>query len=289
MTEGRFGRIDGCHFGADWPRDANMLEHIRSALFLPASNPRAIEKARGLACDLVILDLEDSVSDTDKDAAREAAVAAADGDWGGRPLAVRLNGPGLSHEADLEALAGLKGLDLVVVPKVEVPEYAEALANRLGKPLLAMIETPAGIYAAREIAGVRSVVGLLAGSNDLAATLRLPGGREGLTLALQSIVLAARAAGVAALDGVFNLLDDPEALETDCEAGRRLGFDGKSLIHPNQIDTANRIFGPSASELEEARALIAAATGGAERFRGRMIEAMHVDAARRALKRAGLA
>ena len=264
-----------------------MLDHIRSALFLPASNARAIEKARGLACDLVILDLEDSVPDSDKDAARAAAVAAADGQWGGRSLAVRLNGPGAWHEADLAALANATGVELVVVPKVEVPEYAEALADRLGKPLLAMIETPAGIYAAREIAGVRSVVGLLAGSNDLAATLRLPGGREGLTLALQSIVLAARAAGVAAFDGVYNLLDDPEGLEADCAAGRRLGFDGKSLIHPNQIETANRIFGPSASELEDARALIEAATGGAERFRGRMIETMHVDVARRTLKRAG--
>jgi len=263
-----------------------MLDHVRSALFLPASNPRAVAKARGLACDMVILDLEDAVADADKDAARAAAVASAEGDWGGRLLAVRLNGPGAWHEADLAALAESDGVDLVVVPKVETPEYAEALADRLGKPLLAMIETPAGVYAAREIAGVGSVVGLLAGSNDLAATLRLTGGREGLTLALQSIVLAARAAGVAALDGVFNRLDDPQGLAADCEAGRRQGFDGKSLIHPDQIAAANRVFAPSVAELEEARALIEAATGGAERFRGRMIEAMHVDAARRLIERA---
>src|SRR3954447_2908649 len=114
-----------------------MLDHIRSALFLPASNSRAIEKARGLACDLVILDLEYSVADTDKAAARQAAVAAADGNWRGRPLAVRLNGPGAWHDADVAALAGSKGVDLVVVPKVETPEYAETLADRLGKPLLA--------------------------------------------------------------------------------------------------------------------------------------------------------
>jgi citrate lyase subunit beta/citryl-CoA lyase len=150
-----------------------------------------------------------------------------------------------------------------------------------------MIETPAGIYAAREIAGAGSVAGLLAGSNDLAATLRLPPGRPGLTLALQSIVLAARAAGISVLDGVFNALDDVAAFEADCRAGREMGFDGKSLIHPNQIEAANRIFGPSPEELEEAQALIAAFSGGAERFRGRMIEAMHVDAARLALKRAG--
>lgn len=266
-----------------------MLDHIRSALFLPASNPRAIEKARGLACDLVILDLEDAVADTDKDGARAAAIAAADGGWGDRLLAVRLNGRGPWHEADLAALAGISAIDLIVVPKVETPEYAEALAGRLARPLLAMIETPSGIYAARDIAGVAGVVGLLAGSNDLAAELHLPGGRAGLTLALQSIVLAARAARIAALDGVFNRLDDGEAFEKDCIAGRAMGFGGKSLIHPNQIDAANAVFGPSAEELEEAHALIAAATGGAERFRGRMIEAMHVDMARRALKRAGMA
>lgn len=266
-----------------------MLDHVRSALFLPAANARAIEKARALPCDLVILDLEDSVAEPDKDAARMAAVAAAGLDWGDRLLAVRLNGPGPWHDADMAALAGLAGVDLIVVPKVEAPEYAEALAGRLAKPLLAMIETPAGIYAAREIAGVSHVIGLLAGSNDLAATLRLPAnaGRSGLTVALQSIVMAARAADIAALDGVFNVLDDSAALEADCLAGRAMGFDGKSLIHPNQIDIANRAFGPSPQEAEDARALIAAATGGAERFRGRMIEAMHVDAARRALKRAG--
>lgn len=265
-----------------------MLDDVRSALFLPASNPRALQKARGLPCDMVILDLEDAVTGSDKDAARAAALAAADGAWGGRLLAVRLNGAGPWHEPDLVALAGVSEVDLVVVPKVETPEYAEALAHRLSRPLLAMIETPAGVYAAREIAGVGGVVGLLAGSNDLAAALRLPGGRIGLTLALQSIVLAARAGGVAALDGVFNALDDPDDFEEDCAAGRQIGFDGKSLIHPNQIDIANRIFGPSAEEIEEARALIAAFTGGAERFRGRMIEAMHVETARRALKRARL-
>jgi citrate lyase subunit beta/citryl-CoA lyase len=236
---------------------------------------------------MVILDLEDSVAAAGKDAARAAAVEAARLDWGGRLLAVRLNGPGPWHEADIDVLAKADGIDLVVVPKVETAAYAEGLAARLSRPLLAMIETPIGIYAAREIAGVPGVAGLLAGSNDLAATLRLPSGRAGLMLALQSIVLAARAAGIAVFDGVFNVLDDPVAFEADCRAGRDMGFDGKSLVHPNQIEAANRIFGPSPEELEDARALIAAFSGGAERFRGRMIEAMHVDAARRTLKRAG--
>jgi (3S)-malyl-CoA thioesterase len=266
-----------------------MLDHVRSALFLPASNPRAIEKARGLSCDMVILDLEDAVAEAEKDSARAAAVSAAAADWGTRLFAIRLNGSGRWHDADVAALAAAPGIDLVVVPKVELPEYAETLSGRLSKPLMAMLETPAGIYAAREIAGARGVAGLLAGSNDLAATLRLPPGRTGLTLCLQSIVLAARMAGIAAIDGVFNLLDDADAFRADCEAGRQMGFDGKSLIHPNQIDIANRTFGPSEAEIEEAQALISAATGGAERFRGRMIEAMHVETARRALKRAGLA
>lgn len=262
-----------------------MLEDVRSALFLPASNPRAIAKAHGLACDMVILDLEDAVAETDKDDARQAAIAAAREDWGGRRLAVRLNGPGAWHERDLDELAGAEGIDLVVVPKVESPEYAETLASRLSRPLLIMIETPAGIYAAREIAGVAGVAGLLAGSNDLAAVLRLPAGRTGLTLAHQSIVLAARAAGICALDGVFNVLNDADSFEADCRIGQEMGFDGKSLIHPSQIDIANRVFGPSAEELEEAEALIAAFSGGAERFRGRMIEAMHVEAARRVVAR----
>ena len=127
------------------------------------------------------------------------------------------------------------------------------------------------------------VAGLIAGTNDLAASLRLPEGadRAGLTLALQTIVLAARAAGGIALDGVWNRRDDEEGLTRQCRDGRAFGFDGKTLIHPGQIDAANRAFGPSDAQLEDARALIAAASGGAERFRGRMIEAMHVASAER--------
>ncbi len=129
---------------------------------------------------------------------------------------------------------------------------------------------------------------LILGPNDLAATLRLPpdSGRAGLGLAYQMVLLAARAAGIVAFDGVFNRLDDPEGFAADADAGRLVGFDGKSLIHPSQIDPANRIFGASEAALEEAHALIEAFSGGAERFRGRMIEAMHVDMARRTLARA---
>jgi citrate lyase subunit beta/citryl-CoA lyase len=259
-----------------------LLDHVRSALFLPASNPRALAKAKTLSCDMVILDLEDAVAESDKDAARTAVIAAAGEDWGGRLLAARINAFGSAwHDADIAALARLEGLDFVVLPKVE-----EAPAVALGKPLIAMIETPAGLYAAHAIAG--RVAGLIVGPNDLSATLRLPSGagRAGLALAYQMILLAARAAGIAAFDGVFNQLDDPDGFAADAQAGRLAGFDGKTLIHPSQIDPANRIFGPSPAELEEAGALIAAFTGGVDRFRGRMIEAMHVDTARRVLGRA---
>ncbi len=255
---------------------------IRSALFLPASNPRAIAKARGLPCDLVILDLEDAVKGADKPAAREAAVAAVAEGFGDRLAAIRINGVGTGeHAADLTAAAASRA-DLVVVPKVETIEQAADCASA-GKPILAMIETPAGLLAATAIAAVPGVAGLIAGTNDLAAALRLPDGadRAGLALALQTIVLAARAAGGIALDGVWNRLDDEEGLLRQCRDGRAFGFDGKTLIHPNQIDAANRAFGPGEAELEDARALVAAASGGAERFRGRMIEAMHVASAER--------
>jgi citrate lyase subunit beta/citryl-CoA lyase len=262
------------------------LDQVRTALFVPASNLRAVAKARTLPCDMVILDLEDSVPDQDKDSARQTVRETAEA-WESGLLAARLNPIGHAcHAADIAALAHA-AVDLVVVPKVEEAAAIDALATRLGKPILAMIETPAGIYAAREIAAAPGVAGLIVGPNDLAATLRLPtfAGRGAMIVALQSILLAARAAGVVALDGVYNRLDNPDGFEADCLAGRETGFDGKTLIHPSQIDPANRVFGPSAQEIEDAEALIAAASGGAERFRGRMIEGMHVDAARRILAR----
>lgn len=262
------------------------LDHVRSALFLPGSNPRALAKARGLPCDLVIVDLEDAVAEPDKDAARMAVMAASGEDWGGRLFAARINAPGSRwHDADLAALAGLPGLDFVVLPKAEEAAAAARLGEAFAKPLLAMIETPAGLYAAREIAA--SVAGLIVGPNDLAASLRLPpdAGREGLGLVYQMVLLAARAAGIAVFDGVFNRLDDAEGFAADAEAARIAGFDGKSLIHPSQIEPTNRIFGASAAQIEEARALIEAFSGGAGRFRGRMIEAMHVETARRIIAR----
>lgn len=264
-----------------------MMIAPRSALFLPASNPRAIEKARSLDCDMVILDLEDAVPDDQKVEARHAALAAVSEGFGERAAAIRLNGLGTSwHEADLAALAG-SAAALVVIPKVERAADAGKVAEALGKPVYAMIETPAGVLAAPAIAAAEGVAGLIAGTNDLAHALHLPAGsRAGLGLALQSIVLAARVAGIAALDGVWNRLDDAGGLAMECIEGRAFGFDGKTLIHPNQIAVANRAFAPSEAEVEDARALVEAAVEGATRFRGRMVEAMHVATARAILARA---
>lgn len=266
------------------------LDLVRSALYLPASNARAIVKAQELDCDLAILDLEDAVRKEDKDSAREAAIAALGGEWKADLLAIRINGPSSRHhDADVAAVAKGKP-HLVVAPKIESGAEAAAIAAAVATPLLAMIETPLGVYAAREIAATPGVVGIIVGTNDLAADLRLPpdAGREGLAVALQTILLAVRAAGGIAFDGVYNKLDDPEAFEAECHAGRMLGFDGKTLIHPSQVEPCNRLFGPSAGEIEDSIALIEAATGGAERFRGRMIEGMHVATARRLLSRARL-
>jgi citrate lyase subunit beta/citryl-CoA lyase len=263
------------------------LSRCRSILFLPASNPRAVEKARALDADMVVLDLEDAVKPEDKDSARAAAVEAAAAGFPGL-CAIRINSEAPWHEADLAAVQG-SGADYVVVPMTSGPDEPRRAAEATGKPVLAMIETARGVLAAAVIAP--ETAGLIAGTNDLSADLGLrPGaGRGALTTALQTILLAARAAGVAAFDGVYNRLDDDAGFAAQCEEGKAFGFDGKSLIHPGQIEAANRIFGPSEDEIEAARALIAAASGGAERYGDRMIEAMHVEQARALLGRAGLA
>jgi citrate lyase subunit beta/citryl-CoA lyase len=267
------------------------LVAVRSALFLPASNARAVAKARTLPADLVILDLEDAVAEDSKSDAREAAlVAAGEGGFPGL-LAVRINGVGTDwHRHDVAALAGREAFDLVVVPKAESANGMAALAAHLGRPVLAMIETPLGVIHAAAIAAAQGIAGLIVGPNDLAAGLRLPPGapRASLAFSLQAIILAARAAGIIALDGVWNRLDDPQGFEAECRDGRLLGFDGKTLIHPSQVEPCNRLFSPDAAEMEEAEALIAAATGGAERFRGRMVETLHVEAAKRLLARSGI-
>ena len=263
---------------------ANDLFAIRSVLFLPASNPRAIEKARGLGADLVVLDLEDAVKPEDKADARKAAVAAVRDDWP-MPVAIRINGVGTKwHSPDLDAADRSKA-DYIVVPRAISAHLVRDLAKTVRKPVLAMIETAAGVLCAAEIAKV--CAGLIAGTNDLRADLRLPldATREPISTSLQMIVLAARAAGIAAFDGVFNNLDDAEGFLREAEEGRRLGFDGKSLIHPTQIAPCHKAFGPSPAEMDRAKALVDAFRGGAERFGNEMIERMHVEAAQRVLER----
>jgi citrate lyase subunit beta/citryl-CoA lyase len=258
---------------------------VRSLLFLPASNARAIAKAREAGADLVILDLEDAVKPEDKDAARQAAVEAVSTPWP-VPVAIRVNGVGTEwHSVDLDAVAR-SNADLVVVPRAVSAHLVRGIAETVSKPTLAMIETAAGVVAANEIASESA--GLIAGTNDLRADLRLPldATREPISTSLQLIVLAARAAGIVVFDGVFNNLEDSDGFSREAEEGRRLGFDGKSLIHPNQIAPCHRAFAPSAAELERAHALIDAFQGGAERFGNEMIERMHVEAAERVLERA---
>lgn len=262
------------------------LSLCRSLLFLPASNPRAIEKARSLAADMVILDLEDAVKEDDKEAAREAAISATVEGFGERKVAVRLNALETPHFG-LDVVAVRQcAVDYIVLAKVESPKQVHDATQLTSKPVLAMIETPQGVIDAAAIAGVAD--GLIAGVNDLAATLRIPkgSGRSGLSYALQRIVLSARAAGIAAFDGVYNRLESDEGLALECAEGRAFGFDGKSVIHPSQIDVVNRAFSPSDAELEVARRLVEAASGGAERHDGQMIEQMHVDQAKAMLARA---
>ena len=260
----------------------------RSLLYVPGSNARALEKAQGLAADLLIIDLEDAVPADRKIEAREAMRRAVEAGYPGKRIAVRVNATGSwEQEADITALYGL-ALDAVVLPKVDAVADLDPV-RALGVPILAMIETPVAIYAARDIAADPAVVGLIAGLNDLAHELKLPDGmdRSAMSVAIQTIVLAARAAGVWAFDGVYNALDDAAGFAAEAAEARRLGFDGKTLIHPSQVDPCNAAFAPSAREIAEAEALIAAATGGAQRLEGRMIEDIHVAAARALLERAG--
>ena len=271
---------------AEAKNDRNVdLFAVRSLLFLPASNPRAIAKAREAEADLVVLDLEDAVKAEDKTAAREAAVEEVASPWT-TPVAIRINGVGTEwHSLDLDS-AAQSNADVVVVPRAISAHLVHDVAQTVAKPVLAMIETAAGVLAAAEIA--QECAGLIAGTNDLRADLRLPldSTREPISASLQLIVLAARAAGIACFDGVFNGLDDADGFAAEAQAGRRLGFDGKSLIHPNQIASCHDAFAPTATEVERAKALVDAFRGGAERFGNEMIERMHVEAAERVLERA---
>jgi len=262
------------------------LTSCRTLLFLPASNPRAIDKARQLEADMVVLDLEDAVAEDQKDSARVAAVAAVAEGFGGRPVAIRINGVGHRCHGDDMIAARYSRAPYVILPKAETGRQLIGTHQVCEKPVLAMIETPTGVLCAEALAP--HTAGLIAGTNDLSAALRIPpgSGRSGLALSLQKVVIAARAAGVAAFDGVYNRLEDEDGLAAEAREGRSFGFDGKSVIHPAQIATVNHVFSPSEAELEAAAALVAAATDGAERYEGRMIEALHVAEARALIAKA---
>lgn len=272
-------------------------ERVRSVLYLPASNARAIEKARTLDCDVAILDLEDAVAPEAKAAARDAAVAAVrDGGFGPR-LGVRINA--LDTEWGLDDLAAMKaaGASLVVAPKIETPEAVHALSAGLARDciLWAMIETPRALMNLAEIAAADGALdGLMLGVNDLAKALGTgtSADREPFKPWLALLVAAARTHRLLAIDGVFNRIDDAEGLAAEAAQGRLYGFDGKSLIHPSQIAAANAAFAPSDAEIAHARAVVAAFSApeaeglGAIRVDGAMVERLHLDQAQAVLKRA---
>ncbi len=275
----------------------------RSALYVPASHERAVDKARTLACDAVIFDLEDAVAPAMKDAARQCAVEAVTaGGFGDRELVIRVNGLDTPWGADdLDAFAPLQP-DALLVPKITAREdlrpYEAALARRPGVGLWAMIETARSLFRLDEIAGAASdgpLACLVVGSNDLAkeAGFELDVDRQPLLAALSLVVLAARAHGLAALDGVFNSLDDEAGFARQCRQGRAFGFDGKTLIHPAQIATCNDAFTPDSAAIEAARRVISAfalpenAGKGAIRVDGRMVERLHLSQAWRTLTMAG--
>ena len=274
------------------------LTPLRSVLYMPSSNAKALEKAKTLPVDGVILDLEDAVAPDAKPSAREAACAAvASGGYGRRTLTIRINGVGSEwHAADLVAVAAA-GPDAVVVPKVSSAEQVRGLATALewaGAPertkLWAMIETPEAIFNAREIAAASErLTVLVMGTNDLAKELyaeHVPG-RQPLLTGLGLALLAARAAGKTILDGVYNDVKNTDGFLDECRQGRELGFDGKTLIHPGQVEGANEVFAPSERAVADARGILeaweAGAGSGVVTYQGRMIENLHVASARRTL------
>jgi citrate lyase subunit beta/citryl-CoA lyase len=270
----------------------------RSVLYMPSSNERALEKAKSLPVDGLILDLEDAVGPDHKDSARENAfAAAASGDYGQREVTIRINGVGTQwHEADLAAAAEA-GPAGVVVPKVGSAAEVRALVAGLeaaGAPehtrLWAMIETPEAVFNVREIASASPRLAVLVmGTNDLVKELHaehVPG-RGPLLTSLQLSLLAAREVGIAILDGVYNDVKNAEGFEAECVQGRDFGFDGKTLIHPGQVEPCNAIFAPSEESVAEARGILeawqAGAGSGVVTHNGRMVENLHVDIARRVL------
>jgi citrate lyase subunit beta/citryl-CoA lyase len=274
----------------------------RSVLYMPGSNARALEKAKTLAADGLILDLEDSVAPEAKETARaQVAAAVKAGGFGSREVIVRING--LDSEwwlDDLNEIAGAKA-DGLLVPKVSSPEQLEAIAKHLADisadhaiRVWAMMEAPLAVLNAREIAAAANdsetrLEGFVLGTNDLAKETgtRIVPGRAPMLSWLMTCIAAARAYHLAILDGVYNDLSNADGFATECAEARDLGFDGKTLIHPNQIGPCNVAFSPSAEEVAQARKIIAAFEApenkgkGVVSLDGRMVERMHADMARK--------
>ena len=266
---------------------------LRSVLYIPGSKPRALDKARGLPVDAIIFDLEDAVALDEKEAARDTLADALDtGGYGARMKVVRING--LDTDWGLaDALAASRmGADAILLPKVDSPADLDALAARTGDtPLWAMMETPLGMLNAAAIAAHPRLGGMVMGTNDLAKELqtRFRADRLPLQTGLGLCVLAAKAHGVAIIDGVYNAFKDDEGLAVECAQGRDMGFGGGTLIHPAQIDIANAAFSPSDDEVDLARRQIAAfeaaeAEGqGVAVVDGRIVENLHIVTARETL------
>lgn len=275
------------------------LRPRRSVLYMPAANERALEKAKVIPADALILDLEDAVAPDAKHDARTNAVAAArSGEYGHREITIRCNGLDTPWGADDIAAAATSGASAVVIPKVASPQYLDEVDRRLaaagapaGLAIWAMIETPTAILDIRSIAGHRRVSVLVMGTNDLAKELRSAPAADRFPLLphLATALLGAREAGKVILDGVYNDVRDPDGFLLEARQGRALGFDGKTLVHPSQVEPTNAVWAPDDDEVEFARRVIAAFEDAASAGRGvitvdgRMIENLHVDNARRVL------
>jgi (3S)-malyl-CoA thioesterase len=268
----------------------------RSVLYIPASKERALDKARGLNCDAIIFDLEDAVTPEEKTSAREIlARELKNGGYGHRQRIVRINA--LDTEwgrDDARAVANME-CDAVLLPKVDGPDDTEALAAITGGlAIWCMLETPRGVLNALSIADYVTVKGFILGTNDLAKDIGCATGSDRLPLmtALQICLMAARAAGIVCVDGVYNAFKDDAGLEAECEHGRALGMDGKTLIHPAQLAIANRVFAPTPQQIDLARRQIEAfdaarAQGeGVAVVDGKIVENLHIETARTALARA---
>lgn len=279
--------------------DDPVVRPRRSVLFLPGSNERALEKSTTLDADVVVIDLEDAVAPDLKVGARaRAAAAVAAGRHGHRELVVRTNGAGTPwHEDDVRAAAEA-GAHAVLLPKVESAEHVRAVAATIGSTgsptrVWAMVETPRAVLHAEEIATAHPRLDVVVvGTNDLVAAtggLAVAGRNPTVVAALAWTLLAARAAGLSIVDGVWNAVDDLDGFASEAAQGRAMGFDGKSVIHPSQLAAANAVFGPDEDEVEHATRLVeaydaAVADGrGVVAFEGRMVEELHARDARRLL------